>query len=262
MSKSSITKSIVTLFIFSLIGILLRMETIEFMLASNLATTENIGLFDLTIHLLTSPLMSVYWILPLTFSVFYFKNLENNFDEENLSILLVRYQSRHSFMVDQFLSLTFSIFEYLVYLLGGSFIAWSMLGHRFTENNYHFIISLSPTTNILEIFAIILLYIVLGLMMVGLITQILFLLFKNGFIVFFSVLGLCLIHTISYSFEVGDTITALLPFTQFSRGSSMLFYPFGLSLEWYTPIFQLSYLILFTVFLTVINFKTFKHYEV
>lgn len=262
MNKSNVTKSLLTLFIFSLIGIMLRMETVEFMLASNLTPNGNIGLIDLTINLFTSPLMSVYWILPLTFGIYYFTTLQNNFDDENLSIRLVRFQSRHSFMVNQFLSLILSIFEYLVYLLGGSFIAWVMLGHRFTENNYHFIIALSPASNILEIFAILLLHIVLGLMMVGLITQLLFLLFKNGFIVFFTLLGLCLIHTISYSFEVGDTISALLPFTQFSRGSSRLFYPFGLSVEWYTPIFQLSYLILFIFFLIVMNFKTFKHYEV
>lgn len=262
MSKSKVIKSIVTLFIFSLIGIMLRMETLEFMMASNLSPNKEIGLVDLTIHLFTSPLMSVYWVLPLTFGVFYFQQLENNFDEESLSIRLVRYQSRQSFMFNQFLSLIFSIFEYLAFLLGGSFIAWIVLGHRFTQNNYHFIIELSPTSNIIEIFAIIILYIVLGLMMVGLIIQLLFFLFKNGFIVFFTLLGLCLIHTIIYSFEINDTITAILPFTQFSRGSSILFYPFSLSVEWYTPIIQISYLILLILFLTSLNFKKFKNYEV
>ena len=116
MNKSNVTKSLLTLFIFSLIGIMLRMETVEFMLASNLTPNGNIGLIDLTINLFTSPLMSVYWILPLTFGIYYFTTLQNNFDDENLSIRLVRYQSRHSFMVNQFLSLILSIFEYLVYL--------------------------------------------------------------------------------------------------------------------------------------------------
>jgi len=262
MNKSKIINNLLTLFVFSLIGIMLRMETIEFMIASNLSPTRNIGLIDLSINLFTSPLLSVYWILPLTFSIFYFKDLQNTFDEENLSIRLVRYQNRYYFIFNQFLSLILAIFEYLVYLLGGSFIAWIILGHRFTQNNYHFIIDLSPTSNTVEIFAIIILYIVLGLMMVGLITQLLFLMFKNGFIVFFSLLGLCLLHTLSYSMEISDTITALLPFTQFSRGSSRLFYPFGLSVEWYTPIVQISYLILLILFLTYFNFKKFKHYEV
>lgn len=223
MRKSRIIKSIVTLFIFSLIGIMLRMETIEFMIASNLAPNGEVGLVDLTVNLLTSPLMSVYWILPLTFSLFYYQRLEVNFAEENLSIRLIRYQSRNSFMVNQLQSLVVSVVEYLLYLLGGCFLAWILLGHRLTQTNHHFIITLSPSSNIATIFAVILVFVILGLIMVGLITQLFFLLSPNGFVVFFLLLGLSLMHTISHTLGRFDTLTAWLPFTQFSRGSSNFF---------------------------------------
>lgn len=255
-------KRILTLALFSLIGIMFREETIHFMFASNLSTTENIGLVDLTIHLLTSPLLSVYWILPLTFGLFYFNKLDDVYNEDFISLLLTRYQNRHSFMYNQFLSLIMAIYEYIFYLIGGSFAAWIIFGHRFTAEHSHYIINYSSQSSVISTLAILLLYITLGLIMIGLITHLLFLTFKHGVMIFLVLLGLCLLHTISYTFDMSDTITALLPFTQFSRGSSVLFYPFGLTVSWYTPLVQMGYLIILNLVLLFFNLKKFKNYEV
>ena len=262
MNRESLFKRLMTFLVFSLIGIMIRMETIEFMLASNLSSTSNIGLVDLTIHLFTSPLVIVYWIFPLTFGLFYFTKLQEDFDEEKLSIRLIRYSSRHAFMWNHLSVLLKSIVEYLAYLMASSLIVWVLMGHRFTAEHFHFVLNVGLDLNVFVILFILIFYVVLGLVLIGLITQILFLLFRNGFLVFILLLGLSLLHTLSYTIGFSDVVTALLPFTQYSFGSSIVFFPYGLSLEWYTPFIQLSYLLLLIGGGLVLNFKLFKAYEI
>lgn len=258
---ASLKKLSLLFLIFALIGLLVRMESLEFMMAANLLDSpSDLGLVDLVFNLFTLPLVSIYWFLPLSFSLYYLNSFSGIFEDELFDLLVLRFDSRQKFLYQQFKLLLEILVEYLGLLLASCLLLWFLLGHRLEDNHYHFIINQTPSPLLID-FTVIMVYIILGLFMVGLLTLFLFLLTQNGFVVSLVILAFCLSHAVIYLINLPDYISALLPFTQFSRASSQIFQPFGLAVDWFTPIFQLTYLVLLILVLIIANTRIFNHFE-
>lgn len=156
MIKLASLKKLTLLFlIFALIGLLVRIESLEFMMAANLLDSpSDLGLVDLVFNLFTLPLVSIYWFLPLSFSLYYLNSFSGIFEDEFFDLLVLRFDSRQKFLYQQFKLLLEILVEYLGLLLASCLLLWFLLGHRLEDNHYHFIILL---TKPLHLFSFILL---------------------------------------------------------------------------------------------------------
>lgn len=256
-------KRVLILCLFMLIGMLMRSETIDFMYVIGVDNAEKaVGIVDIVVNAFTTPLLAIYFIMPVSFGLYYMVRMQDHFEPLKLPFLLTRFSSRRKFMNHHLVFLAQVIFEYISYYFFGVLFPSLLMGHLFSPEHYHYIISYTTITGVMSNFLIIVLFVFLGLLMIGLFTLTIYLICRNILLVLFVILCLSFIHTISYTTNIPDIITALLPFSQYARGLSVQFAPFGMSLSWYTSFFQLGYLILLVGALLLVVFKLFNYYEV
>ncbi|MCC5893981.1 MAG: hypothetical protein JJU16_00835 [Alkalibacterium sp.] len=265
MTKVRIVKYVGLTMFFIVVALISRSEVITFMYLTDTAPeNKNLSIPDLWIGTFSNIRLVMYFLLPVSFSLYISNFLSIGFESTMLEYTLLRYDSRRHYLRVKLSGLFLRVVFYLTHLSLTSVVIWVLLGHSFALENYHYIFTYNSLANIpiSQLYSVFIIKIIAGLFFIGVINLVLFLVTKNKVLPMILIFIFSFFQGTLYLYVMNDVLLAWLPFSQFIHGTTVDYTPFGFNVSYYSTLFQLSYLIVGTALAIIAATFLFSHADI
>lgn len=239
------------IFVLILIG-LYSLKNVQLLLElSGLINSMNkINIHDYIIGTFNSFQLVMSFGFPVLFSILVSDLIMSDYKNGYIDMIFTRVDSIFNYVIKKciftfFIAVGFTL-SFIVIVLGISLFS----NLRIDESSSHYIFKLYSENSYIYIYMKTILKFLTGLTFIGLLTILISVCTKNSAISVGIIVIMAFIHNVLY--VLGSELISLLPFTQYIVGLHHEFYPFGVSLSYFTQSFSDIYMIVGSIFIAII----------